>query len=276
MSVQNPYLYSKLSKKALWALKPVLDQEADLMETTEYIKDDPVQFMYMYTLKKDQEIAGFLAALMAWGRRDIVIAKTGDLLRRMEFSPSEFLDQFDKTKSKPFQGFVHRTFNESDIVAIVRVLKRIYDSYDDLEAFWAHCYDQAEQSPEELMIHFRHEFLRLEPDLPSRTLRHISNPEIGSATKRLWMFLRWCIRKNSVADPGIWSFMPPSQLRMPLDVHVARQSRELGLLKRKSNDRETVEQLTAVLRLLNPEDPVRYDYALLGIGLRENRNKGIR
>ena len=276
MPAQNPSHYCKLSKKALWALKPVLDQEADLMETTEYIKDDPVQFMYGYHHKKDQEIAGFMAALMAWGRRDIVIAKTGELLRRMELPPSEFLEQFENTKAKPFQGFVHRTFNESDIVAIVRVLKRIYDSYGELEAFWAHCYDQAEQRPDELMIHFRREFLRFGPDLPSRTLRHISNPEIGSATKRLWMFLRWCIRQNSAADPGIWSFMPPSELRMPLDVHVARQSRELGLLKRKSNDREAVEQLTAVLRLLNPEDPVRYDYALLGIGLRENRNKGIR
>lgn len=243
------------------------------METTEYIAEDPVQFMYLQTRKIDREIAGFLAALMAWGRRDIVIAKTNDLLSRMGASPADFVRNFRDDDERVFQGFVHRTFNEEDIVGLIRVLNRIISEYDDLESFWSMCYSEAGSDPAVLMGVFRKEFLRLGPDLPKRTHRHITNPEIGSASKRLWMFLRWCVRQNSPADPGIWTFMPASELRMPLDVHVARQSRELGLLKRKSNDRLAVEQLTTVLRVLNPEDPVRYDYALLGIGLRRNREK---
>jgi len=274
MLLEPAYSYCKLSKKGLFAIKPELDREADLMETTLYIQDDPVQFMYGHSSKIDREIAGFLAALMAWGRRDIVISKTTDLLQRMGGTPSEFVLQYQDSDGKRFSGFVHRTFNETDIVAIIRVIHRILKEFTDFEAFWAHCFTLADANPAELMVKFRQEFLRYGSDLPNRTLRHISNPEIGSATKRLWMYLRWCIRQSSVADPGIWTFMKPSELRMPLDVHVARQSRELGLLKRKSNDRIAVEQLTAVLRLLNPDDPVRYDYALLAIGLRKNREKG--
>lgn len=269
----NPFNYSKLSKKSLFALKPTLDREADTMETTGYIAEDPVQFMYRHSRKTDREIAGFLAALMAWGRRDIVIAKTNDLLHRMKEQPTDFVTGFDDAEGKAFKGFVHRTFNELDIVGLVRVLKRILSDFEDLESFWAMCYQKAGCEPSALMSVFRQEFLQYGPDLPDRTHRHITNPEIGSASKRLWMLLRWCIRQQSPADPGIWTFMQPSELRIPLDVHVARQSRELGLLKRKSNDRLAVEQLTAVLRLLDPEDPVRYDYALLGIGLRRNREK---
>ncbi len=270
----NPLEYCKLSKKALLTLKPLLDEEASAMENTEYILDDPVQFMYRHHRKTDREIAGFLAALMAWGRRDIVIAKTNELLQRMDQNPTDFVRNFDTPDQDAFHGFVHRTFNQYDIIGLIKVLQRIIREHEDLESFWAKCYQEAGMDPTLLMSAFRRGFLGYGQDLPQRTYRHITNPEIGSASKRLWMLLRWCLRQNSPADPGIWTFMPASQLRIPLDVHVARQSRELGLLKRKSNDRLAVEQLTAVLRLLNPEDPVRYDYALFGIGLRSNREKG--
>ncbi|NBC25835.1 MAG: TIGR02757 family protein [Bacteroidetes bacterium] len=256
----------KRSRKMLLELKPILDEINDRVEQKEYVPHDPVQFMHAFSGKKDMEIAGFLAATMAWGRRDVVIDKVDDLLRRMEYDPHAFVMNYTQQEYGRFRAFRHRTFKPIDIHGLILTLQEIYTVYADLEAFWAACYRSGMEQNRPFLAVFNEQFFSHSSDLAERTRKHVSNPEKGSPCKRLYMFLRWTIRKNSPVDPGIWSFMQASELLIPLDVHVARQARKFGLLTRRSNDWKAVNQLTNTLAILNPEDPARYDYALFGIG----------
>lgn len=263
--IQNPPL-RKRSRKALMELKPILDKINDLVEQPEYILKDPVQFMHAFHKKKDMEIAGFLAAIMAWGRRDIVVSKVDELLRRMNYEPYEFVMRYDQQYFNSFRSFKHRTFKPIDIHGLILTLREIYKSHTDFEKFWSDCYYTGKRENRPFLSIFHERFFSHSPDLAVRTRKHISNPEKGSPCKRLYMFLRWTLRKNSPVDPGIWNFMSPSELLVPLDVHVSRQARKFGLLTRRSNDWKTVNQLTETLSVMNPDDPCRYDYALFGIG----------
>lgn len=259
-------LLRKRSKSALFELKPLLDHINDRVEQPDYIPEDPVQFMHAFDEKRDQEIAGFLAATMAWGRRDIVVSKVGNLLERLRYSPFEFVMSYSQAEYPVFRGFKHRTFKPIDMHGLILTLQEIYRRYPDFEAFWQECYQTGNAEKRPFLGVFHERFFMMSPDLAPRTRKHVSNPENGSPCKRLYMFLRWTIRKNSPVDPGIWSFMPPSELQIPLDVHVARQGRKFGLITRRSNDWKTVNELTETLSILNPNDPARYDYALFGIG----------
>lgn len=254
------------SPKGLREIKPYLDEINDRVEQPDYIVDDPVQFIHAFTEKKDQEIAGFFAATMAWGRRDIVISKVENLLKRMDYNPYQFVMNYDQREFSRLQTFKHRTFKPIDIHGMLLSLKEIYSKHEHFEAFWKLCYHQSKRENRPLMALFHHNFFAGCEDLASRTRKHISNPEKGSTCKRLYMFLRWMIRKDSPVDIGIWDFIDPSELLIPFDVHVARQTRKFGLVSRKSNDFKTVQQLTQTLKILNPNDPVRYDYALFGLG----------
>jgi uncharacterized protein (TIGR02757 family) len=254
------------SFEKLMELKPFLDQINDQVESPGYIDHDPVQFMHAFESKEDREIAGFLAAMMAWGRRDIVIRKTDELLNRMGYEPFQYVKHYNKGTSQDFRGFKHRTFKEEDIHGILAALNIIYRHFNDFEAFWKDCYTNSGPSGQNVVSEFHRRFLSLSNDMMPRTHKHISNPANNSPAKRLFMFLRWTVRKNSPVDTGIWDFIPVSELMIPFDVHVARQSRRLGLLTRKSNDWKAVQELTDIFRLLDPADPVRYDYALFGIG----------
>lgn len=252
--------------KGLLDIKPYLDEINDKVETAEYIPDDPVQFIHAFDQKKDREIAGFLAATMAWGRRDIVISKIDDLLHRMQYDPFQFLMNYSQTEFIKLSGFKHRTFKPIDIHGILLGLKKIFICFGDFESFWENCYDQSKAQRRPLMALFHQNFFDMSDDFANRTRKHISNPEKGSTCKRLYMFLRWMIRKQSPVDLGIWDFIDPSDLLIPYDVHVARQAKKYGLVSRKSNDWKTVKQLTETLKILNPDDPTRYDYALFGMG----------
>lgn len=256
----------KRSYSSLMKLRPYLDAINDQVEREEYILKDPVQFMHAYGTKKEKEIAGFFSAIMAWGRRDIVIAKSAELFRRMGENPYLFVVNYNQNDFRYLEGFKHRTFKAEDLHGIILSLKSIYSQHEDFEEFWSCCNEMSKQTCRPLLAHFREEFLKQSPDLPARTEKHISNAEKGSACKRLFMYLRWTIRKNSPVDPGIWNFMKPSELFIPLDVHVARQSRRYGLLTRKSDDWKAVLELTQTLRKMNEDDPSRYDYALFGLG----------
>lgn len=256
----------KRSRKGLMKLKPYLDEINDRVEEPGYIPHDPVQFMHAFTEKRDMEIAGFLAATMAWGRRDIVIAKVDELLSRMDYSPHRFVMNYNSRHFDAFRGFKHRTLKPVDVHGLLLTLQHIYQNHHDFEAFWADCYRDGLQQNRPFLALFHERFFRLSRDMAPRTRKHVSNPENGSACKRLYMFLRWAVRKNSPVDVGIWSFMPASELKIPFDVHVARQARRYGLLARRSNDWKSVTELTATLARLNPDDPARYDYALFGIG----------
>lgn len=256
----------KRSPKTLLDLKPYLDEINDQVERSDYIDRDPVQFLHAFSDKKDMEIAGFFAATMAWGRRDIVVAKVDDLLRRMDYRPYQFTAHYGPKEFPRFATFRHRTFKPVDIHTMLLALQRIYAAHGDLEQFMAVCYDTGKKQERPFLAVFHEEFFRQCHEFPQRTRKHVSNPEKGSTCKRLYMFLRWCIRRQSPVDPGIWSFMNPSELLIPFDVHVARQARRYGLLGRLSNNWRAVNELTGTLRLLNPDDPARYDFALFGIG----------
>jgi len=247
-------------------IKPYLDELNRVVECREYIENDPVQFMYAFENKKDREIAGFLAALMAWGRRDIVCRKVEELLGLMYYQPASFIRNYSYSDLHRFSNFRHRTFKPVDISNIMLALKRIYQNYTDFESFWAECKEQAELQQTEMMSQFHNRFFMMHNEFPQRTRKHISTPEKNGSCKRMYMFLRWCIRRESPVDTGIWTFMKPPELLIPLDVHVARQSRKIGLLTRKQNDWKSVTELTSTLKILDPRDPVRYDYSLFGLG----------
>jgi len=261
----NPPL-RKRTKKGLEAIKPYLDKINNRVEKQDYISKDPVQFMHAFSDKKDIEIAGFLAATMAWGRRDIVVSKVDNLLQRMDYSPHHFVMSYDQNKFDILRSFKHRTFKPIDMHGIFLSLKEIYSKFEDFEAFWNECYMAGKKQNRPFLSIFHERFFNLSNDVAERTRKHISDPEKGSTCKRLYMFLRWTVRKNSPVDLGIWNFMDESELLIPFDVHVARQARKYGLLSRRTNDWKTVNELTQTLSLLNPHDPARYDYALFGIG----------
>jgi uncharacterized protein (TIGR02757 family) len=247
-------------------LKPYLDKINHQVEKPDYIPNDPVQFLHAFSGKKDIEIAGFFAATMAWGRRDIVIAKVEELLSRFGYRPYEYIMSYKQPDFTDLKGFKHRTFKPIDIHGLISGLKAIYTQYEDFEAFWEHCYALSKEKDRHFLAVFREHFFMLSTDAAVRTRKHISDAEKGSTCKRLYMYLRWMVRKNSPIDLGIWTFISPSELQVPFDVHVARQSRKYGLITRKSNDLITVNELTDTLRLMNPNDPAIYDYALFGIG----------
>ncbi len=258
--------YQVISNARLIKLGPFLDQLVGRVEQPGYIDHDPVRFMYDYTDKTDRELAGFFAAIMAWGRREIVLAKTDDLLRRMNYQPAAFIREFREDEAPVFEDFKHRTFKPADIYWLIRILQSILKEQSSFEGFWRSCYHQSKQEERPLMAVFHERFFSFHPEMPGRVRKHVSDAGKNSSCKRLYMYLRWNLRKNSPVDPGLMDFMPASELMIPLDVHVAKYARILGLLSRRQNDWKAVTELTARLRILDPADPARYDFALFGLG----------
>ncbi|MEX0723798.1 MAG: TIGR02757 family protein [Gracilimonas sp.] len=259
--------YRTISKKKLLELKPFLDELVNEIETPNYIDDDPVQFMHAFEQKNDKELAGFFAATMAWGRRDIVNAKVEDLLQRMNNRPEEFILNYSESDAANYEGFKHRTFKPIDLHWLTKTLQSILLKFRTFEKFWTFCYDRSKSEKKDLISVFHDQFFTFHPEAPQRVRKHVSNPAKNSSAKRLYMYLRWCLRKNSPVDPGTMAFMSPAELKIPLDVHVARQARKLGLLSRKQNDWKAVQELTNKMKLLDPKDPAKYDFALFGIGV---------
>lgn len=255
------------SEEEVLKLKPFLDEWVKRIEIPSYIDSDPVLFMHAFNDKADQMLAGFFAAIMAWGRRDIVIRKVQDLLDRMDNRPAEFIGNFSDRDAARFEGFKHRTFKPVDIKWIVKILRKTILRYESFEGFWTFCHQKAQKKEQPLMTIFHEEFFAQHPESPQRTRKHISNAAKKSSCKRLNLFLRWAIRNNSPVDLGLMNFMDSSHLMIPLDVHVARQARRLGLMSRRYNDWKAVKELTGIARLLDPSDPAKYDYALFGLGI---------
>jgi len=259
------------SSKQLQRLKHWLDEWVKRIEQPAYIQDDPISFMHAFDDKEDQALAGFFAAIMAWGRRDIVIAKVQNLLERMDHQPAAFIRNFSDDDATVFDGFKHRTFKAVDLFWLTKCLHKIVHVHGSFQAFWKYCYIKAKQTNRELIAVFHHEFFGMHKEIPRRTRKHVSNSEKGSSCKRLYLYLRWVIRKGSPVDLGIMNFMEPSELVVPLDVHSARQARGLGLLTRKYNDWKAAQELTQNMRKIDPEDPAKYDYALFGIGVQQEK-----
>ena len=231
-----------------------------------FIELDPIQIPHLYEEKEDVEIAGFLAATIAWGNRVSIIKSAHRMMDLMGNSPHDFLLNHKEKHLERFDGFVHRTFSSTDFLYFLHALKDLYINKDGLEGVFTR--HQSATSLQESIHHFKKEFFSLPH--PERTLKHLPDPLKGSAAKRINMFLRWMVRDDqSGVDFGLWKHISPSKLSCPLDVHTGTIARKLGLLKRQQNDAKAVQELDLVLRSFDPTDPVKYDFALFGLGASE-------
>lgn len=233
----------------------------------DFVSYDPVSIPHRFLIKQDIEIAGFFAAIMAWGNRKTIINKCSELLERMDNSPYEFIRKHRPSDLKRLEGFVHRTLNDGDVLYLIDFLHRWYTNHESLEsAFSLHMAD-SDKTVERGLIGF-YETVFSGEHILDRTKKHIASPHKKSACKRLNMYLRWMVRLDDKdVDFGLWETIKPSQLICPLDVHVSRVALELGLLKRKQNDWLSALELTTELSRFDPQDPVKYDFALFGLGL---------
>lgn len=249
----------------------LLEEKADLYNRTSFIETDPIQIPHQFTKKEDIEIAGFLVAAIAWGQRKSIINNGNKLMQIMGSRPHEFIMDFAE-KSKSHLSFVHRTFNGIDCNYFFAALKNIYQKHGGLEKVFSKNINKKTIDLKEQIINFRHVFFEL--NHPLRTLKHISNPADNSAAKRINMYLRWMVRNDKRGvDFGLWKNISPSLLSCPLDLHSGGVARKLEILKRTQNDWKAVEELSNKLKSFNPKDPIKYDYALFGLGAFEGFNK---
>lgn len=247
-------------------LKDFLDTKVVQYNNPKFIESDPIQIPHQFALKQDIEISAFLTATIAWGNRKMIIKNAHRLMNLMGNSPYDFIMNHKEHHLEKFDGFVHRTFNEIDIKYFIQSIRYIYLNYNDLESIFKQ-YSNVD-SIQNSIHHFKTIFFELEH--PERTKKHISDPLKGSAAKRINMFLRWMVRNdNAGVDFGIWKTISPSQLSCPLDVHSGNVARKLGLIKRTQNDAKALLELDTNLRKLDPIDPVKYDFALFGLGVFE-------
>jgi uncharacterized protein (TIGR02757 family) len=260
-----------VENKNLTELKNFLDKKVTQFNNRDFIKDDPVCIPHLFSKKQDIEIAGFFAAVFAWGIRKTIINKSKLLLELMDNAPYDFCINHTDEDLKKLIGFCHRTFNDTDLLYFISFFKFHYSTHKSLEtAFFNNktLLDSA-NIVEDSLNYFSHYFFSLE-DVPSRTKKHIASPQKNSTCKRLNMFLRWMVRNdNKGVDFGLWKKISPSDLIMPVDVHVARVSRHFNLLDRKQVDWLAAMELTEKLKMFDPKDPVKYDFALFGLGVLE-------
>jgi uncharacterized protein (TIGR02757 family) len=248
-------------------MKEFLDEKVLEYNAPSFIQSDPVSIPHRYACKEDIEIAGFLTAAISWGQRCTILANANKLMERMDHSPHEFIINAGSKDYKPFSNFVHRTFNGADCIFFLRSLGNIYLKHGGMQNIFSEGVNQT-GNVMDAISYFRRVFFEI--PYPEHTMKHIADPSGKASAKRLNMFLRWMVRKDKRGvDFGLWNSISPSLLMCPLDVHTGNVARKLGLLERRQNDRKAVEELTARLGLFDPADPVKYDFALFGLGIYE-------
>lgn len=247
-------------------LKEFLDTKVDYYNHPRFLETDPLQIPHRFSRKEDIEICGFLTATIAWGNRKSIINNATTMMELLDNAPADFVKNHQEDDLEKLSGFVHRTFNGTDFIYFIRGLQNIYGQHGGLEQVFNKTANS--KSLQSSIAAFKQVFFEL-PHL-NRTTKHVSDPKKGSAAKRINMFLRWMVRNNSTGvDFGLWKSLSPSQLSCPLDVHSGNVARKLGLLTRKQNDAKAVSELDKNLRGLDPLDPVKYDFALFGLGVFE-------
>lgn len=247
-------------------LKDFLDTKAIQYENPRFLESDPLQVPHYFSMKEDIEISAFLTATIAWGNRKSIIKNASRLMELLENAPYDFVMNFQERDLKKLSGFVHRTFNDEDLAYFVRSLKNTYENHGGLEVLFSK--NAKKDSMQSAISSFKQVFFELPH--PKRTTKHVSDPIKGSAAKRINMFLRWMVRDNTKeVDFGLWESIATNQLSCPLDVHSGNVARKLQLLKRKQNDAKALAELDKNLRKLDPIDPVKYDFALFGLGVFE-------
>jgi uncharacterized protein (TIGR02757 family) len=247
-------------------LKDFLDRKVDEYNQPSFIDNDPVCIPHLFTKQQDIEIAGLFAALFAWGNRTTIINKSKELLSLMDNEPYAFCLSHSDKELRKLLLFKHRTFNPTDILYFILFLKHHYTGNKSLETAFTKWMDKKDSTIENALNGFHHYFFSL-PDAPLRTRKHIASPQKKSTCKRLNMFLRWMVRRDKKGvDFGIWKNISPAQLICPIDVHVARVARRFNLLHRNALDWQAAVELTDYLLTLDNKDPVKYDFALFGLG----------
>lgn len=246
-----------------------LDRKVEQYNQPSFIPDDPVSIPHSFTLKQDIEIAGLFAAVFAWGNRTTIINKSRELFALMNNAPFDFIRNHSVQDLKKLTGFKHRTFNTTDLLYFIEFFQYHYSLHDSLEAAFTRTMSPNDKTIENALNGFHIYFLSLQ-DIPARTRKHVASPANKSTCKRLCMFMRWMVRNdNKGVDFGLWKDIMPSQLVSPVDVHVARVAKRFGVLHRTQIDWQAALELTAYLRTLDKHDPVKYDYALFGLGAEE-------
>ena len=246
-------------------LKEFLEEKYHKYNNPSFIDQDPISIPHFFTRKEDIEIAGFLTATISWGNRAGIVKDATRLFTMMDCTPFEFIMNSSAPDLKPFGSFYHRTFNGQDCIFFMESLRNIYQNYGGLEDIFS---GMNKGGIKESIAYFRNVFLEVKHQ--SRSDKHIANPSGGASAKRILMFLRWMVRNDGRGvDFGLWKKIDTMNLYCPIDVHSGNVARKLGLLKRKSNDWKAVEELTANLRKFDPADPVKYDFALFGLGVFE-------
>jgi uncharacterized protein (TIGR02757 family) len=246
-------------------LKTFLDEKFDEFNQPDFIENDPISIPHQFDKKEDIEIAGLLVATIAWGNRTSIIKNGNRLMKEMGYYPHEFIINATESDFIAFENFVHRTFNGTDTIFFLRSLQQIYLHHGGLEKIFTAGY-QKNGNLAGTLNHFRNVFLSTPHE--KRSEKHLADVAQKSSGKRLCMFLRWMVRNdNRGVDFGLWNEIPSSALMLPLDLHTGNTSRQLGLLERKQNDWQAVEEVTAKLRIFDAADPVKYDFALFGLGV---------
>ena len=252
-----------LSKLNNTDLKSFLDEKYKQYNNYKFIKSDPIQVPHSFSLKEDIEISAFLTSTISWGNRKVIIKNAKKMMLLLDESPYDFILNHSKKDFELFSSFVHRTFNSIDLIYFVKALNNIYINHGGLESVFSNnCKNNSTQNSISI---FKSIFFKLPHK--NRTTKHVADPYKGSSAKRINMFLRWMVRNdNNGVDFGLWKSIPTSYLSIPLDVHTGNVARKLGLLSRKQNDAKALIELDKKLRELDPIDPVKYDYALFGLG----------
>lgn len=246
-------------------LKTFLDQKYEEYHAPAFIDTDPIQIPHLFKEREDIEISGFLTATIAWGQRPTIIKNARRMIEKMDGAPFDFVINHQPEDLSVMDNFVHRTFNAEDLKFFIRSLQYIYTNYGGPEALFSPAKNEPDIKAG--IERFRKAFFST--GHLTRSRKHVSDPLSNSACKRINMFLRWMVRKNDGVDFGIWKSIPAAKLSCPLDVHSGRVARKIGILQRKQNDWKAVEELDHGLRKLDPHDPVKYDFALFGLGVFE-------
>jgi uncharacterized protein (TIGR02757 family) len=249
-------------------LKKLLDFKTNQYNTINFIHDDPVAIPHLFSSKEDIEISGFLSASIAWGQRKTILANARKLMQWMDDTPFDFIRNFKNSDLIPFRKFAHRTFNGIDCEYFLWALKNIYQNHGGMENAFCKGTSFTGQNVKDAIVRFRDIFFEL--DHPQRTQKHVANPANNSSAKRINMFLRWMVRNdNCGVDFGLWKKISPAQLVCPLDVHSGNVARHLGLLSGNNTNWKAAVELTENLKKFDIQDPVRYDFALFGMGIFE-------
>ena len=248
-------------------LRTFLEEQVDRYNRPDFIENDPICIPHGFERQQDIEISGFVAAVLAWGQRKTIINKCREFFSYMDNAPYDFVRFHQEADLKPFLRFKHRTFNATDALYFIAFFRHFYQQHNSLEDAFLTDVAADSQTVESGLINFQRQFFSL-PDAPARTKKHVATPARKSACKRINMFLRWMVRQDDRGvDFGLWHRLRPAQLVCPCDVHVDRVARQLRLITRKPTDWQTALELTEQLRQFDPADPVKYDFALFGLGV---------